>query len=124
MTDIELCKSLRAAKAALTREGVTVPVWEGSLYLDAADRIESLSAEVFSLSEANDMLLARAEHAEADGLAKAGWLAQLVIDKIGGTDDLPAWVRGSANYYMAAIDRAEDAEEELEKVLLNSEKKT
>jgi hypothetical protein len=43
--DVELRKSLRMAEASLTREGVTVPVWEGSLYLDAAARIESLAAQ-------------------------------------------------------------------------------
>jgi hypothetical protein len=40
----------------------------------------------------------------------AGWLAQLVIDKLGGTPDLPEWVRTSARYYAETIDRAEAAE--------------
>lgn len=35
----------------------------------------------------------------ADQEGKAGWLAQWVIDKWNGTDDLPAWVRRSAAYY-------------------------
>ena len=29
----------------------------------------------------------------------AGWLAALVVDRLGGTDDIPAWVRKSAEYY-------------------------
>jgi len=43
-------------------------------------------------------------------MGKAGWLAQLVIDKLGGTPDLDEWIRRSAKYYQETIDRAETAE--------------
>lgn len=43
----------------------------------------------------------------------AGWLAQMVIDKLGGTNDLPAWVRQSAKYYEEALQRAERAKADL-----------
>lgn len=44
---------------------------------------------------------------------RAGWLAQFVIDRMGGTNDLPAWVYRSAQYYEATVHRAETAESAL-----------
>jgi hypothetical protein len=42
--------------------------------------------------------------------ARAGWLAQYVIDHMGGTNDLPAWVKRSADHYAEALAEAERAE--------------
>ena len=42
--------------------------------------------------------------------ARAGWLAQLVIDKLGGTNDLGEWVRRSASYYAETLERADKLE--------------
>ncbi len=53
-------------------------------------------------------------------MGKAGWMAQLVIDKLGGTPDLDEWIRRSAKYYQETIERAEAAEarvKELERQL-------
>jgi hypothetical protein len=59
--------------------------------------------------------VARAAIAEKDAeierlKAGAGWLAQLVIDKLGGTQDLDGWVKQSARCYAETIERAEAAE--------------
>jgi hypothetical protein len=78
---------------------------------DAMKAIQRLRAENARLKKEIDMpgvaealirQIGRAEAAERERdelLGAAGWLAQMVIDKLGGTNDLPAWVRKSRDYY-------------------------
>lgn len=87
----DLVRRLRAQHANLKERFGPGPTDPG----DSGDRIEQLERE-----------LADHEHS-------AGWLADLVIDRIGGTPDRLAWVARSARYYREALERAESAEQEL-----------
>lgn len=80
----------------------------GRMLHEAADAIASLRAE-------RDALKAHRE-------AQAGWLAQYVIDHMGGTNDLPAWVKRSADYYAEALAKAERAEAERDALRHDSER--
>lgn len=76
-------------------------------YQRAIDALESRAA---ALREKDEQI------AELTG--GAGWLAQMVIDKLGGTNDLPAWVRQSATYYAEALALAAAAEARLVSTVL------
>jgi hypothetical protein len=83
---------------------------DGGRYCTLSDEVHPVAREAAALLRATaqkrDEL--QREQVVRDGFA--GWLAQLVIDKLGGTDDLPAWVRRSADYYRQTYERAEAAE--------------
>lgn len=82
---------------------------------EAAARLRELEARVAELTHQRD-------HG-------ASWLAQMVIDKWNGTDDLPAWVRESAMAYdslardqIVLEQRAEKAEAERDALKAASER--
>jgi len=101
-TDDDIAKliaRLREAKQSLVEANITVPKWDGSLYLEAADALEALRADGERWRMACELF------------ADMGWKANVVVSIRCENEDCPDWHRTPT--ILRQIDAAIAAQEKL-----------